>query len=288
MEELTFKYNNFKVQVYKKGLGKMPIVFIHGAGLDSAMLSWEEVINSLDDKYTAYAIDLLGYGKSDKYDALIGEDFYPTHIDTVHSIINQLGLNNFILVGLSMGGAISIGYTLKYPTKVISLIPVDSWGLVNKMPYHSLYYWFIHHTNMTSCSYKLMSKSRFLVEWSIKSSLFSKGFKINPQLVDTIYNLCQDDTLSTSMVNFQRSSITKYGIVPNYLDNLSSLKVPTLFVNGEKDSLVTMKSSIEASKKVDNSNYYVLKDCKHWAIKENPKEFISAIEKFLFDKGVLL
>jgi len=106
--------------------------------------------------------------------------------------------------------------------------------------------------------------------------------------VDTIYNLCQDDTLSTSMVNFQRSSITKYGIVPNYLDNLSSLKVPTLFVNGEKDSLVTMKSSIEASKKVDNSNYYVLKDCKHWAIKENPKEFISAIEKFLFDKGVLL
>lgn len=150
------------IAVYKKGAGVKTVLLLHGAGCDSTMLSWKEVFNTFTDDFSVYAFDFLGYGCSDKAYELVGDEFYNTHIACVKSVVEHYGLSDFVLAGLSMGGAVAIGYALRYPEKIKALIPVDTWGLSEKMPFHHLSYWYVNHTNLTLLQYRWCAKYRWV------------------------------------------------------------------------------------------------------------------------------
>lgn len=280
MKEYMLKYNQYNVAVYENGMGNTPIILLHGGGVDSAMLSWREVMNSMPEQYKVYAIDLLGYGKSDRPEEMEGEEFYQKHIWAVESVVEQLHLNQFVLSGLSMGGAISIGYALKNSNKVAALIPVDSWGLVSKMPIHGFYYWYVN-TSLLKVSYSLFAKYRWMVKWSLKYSLIGDKSKISKALIDEVFALCQIPNPEKSMQDYQRSSLTKLGTIPDYTERLKELQMPVLFINGEKDSLVKLKDVAKVSKSVKNGKLHIMKGCKHWPQKERPEEYVKVIDTFI-------
>ena len=86
-----------------------------GRGTDSARLSWVDVISPLAESgHRVFAPDLPGYGDSERPDIAYNTEFF---IDFVEELINVLGLKHISLMGLSMGGAISLGYTLRRPEK---------------------------------------------------------------------------------------------------------------------------------------------------------------------------
>ena len=84
------------------GVGSDTIVLLHGAGVDSAMLSWAEVIPLLSRRYRVVAPDLPGYGASDRIDGEYTLSFYT---EMAKGLIEALGGGPVILVGLSLGGA---------------------------------------------------------------------------------------------------------------------------------------------------------------------------------------
>jgi pimeloyl-ACP methyl ester carboxylesterase len=51
---------------YKKAGDGPPLLLVHGIGAGNSSYEWKEVWNALTEKYTVYALDLLGFGKSDK------------------------------------------------------------------------------------------------------------------------------------------------------------------------------------------------------------------------------
>lgn len=277
LERINVTTSHGNICVYKKGTGAQRVVLIHGGGCDNAMLSWTEVIKEFTEEYTVYALDLLGYGKSDKPDGLCGSHFYDTHINAVREVVEALGLDKFILAGLSMGGAISIGYALKYPESVQALVPVDSWGISKKMPFHSLCNWYIHKTNFTITQYNWMAKSRRLAKWAISYSLIGDKNKITDAIVDEVWRACKEDGAGKSMLDYQRSSCTKEGTIPYYKDVLHQLTMSVVFVNGEKDPLVPVKDLVGLKDILPNGKVVILKGCKHWAVKEQPKEFFEVI-----------
>lgn len=286
MKEYMLECNQYHIAVYENGSGNIPLVLLHGSGVDSAMISWREIMNCMTEQYVIYAIDLLGYGKSDRPEGMEGEAFYQKHISTVESVVDQLHLNKFVLSGLSMGGAISIGYTLKNPDKVIILIPIDSWGLVSKMPMHSFYYWFVN-TTLLNISFRLFAKYRWMVKWSLGFSLIGDKSKISKTLIDEMFTLCQAPNCEQAMQDYQRSSLTKCGTIPDYTERLKELHMPVLFINGEKDSLVTVKDADKASHSVKNGQLHIMKGCKHWPQKERPEEYAKVVDAFVngSDKG---
>ena len=266
------------IHVYKKGTGNKKLVLLHGSGCDNAMLSWCEVMEAFNDEYTIYAPDLLGYGKSDKPADLCGDKFYPIHIQSIRQLTEQLGLNSFILAGLSMGGAIAIGYALRYPMQVEMLIPVDSWGLSPKLPFHRFLYWYINQTNLTITQYKWLANHRWMAKWLIGYSLIGDKSKITDQIVDAVWQACKVDNAGKSMQDYQRSSCDKNGAIPFYKNQLNKLIMPVIFVNGERDSLVPVKH-LEGMKEVlPTAKVYILKGCKHWSVKEKPEEFLDIVQ----------
>ncbi|MBW1988107.1 MAG: alpha/beta hydrolase, partial [Deltaproteobacteria bacterium] len=101
------------------------VVLIHGYA--SSTYTWKDVAPVLADHgYHVYAVDLKGFGWSDKPgdDRYAPEDF----MECVNSWMDAVGLESAVLAGNSMGGFISALMALEHPEKVEQLILVDAAG----------------------------------------------------------------------------------------------------------------------------------------------------------------
>ena len=275
-EVIKTKYGS--IAVYRKGTGEKTVLLLHGAGCDSAMLSWREVFNTFSDDFSVYAFDFLGYGDSERADDLAGKTFYRTHISCVKSVAEHYDLNDFVLAGLSMGGAVAIGYALTWPEKVKALIPVDTWGVSEKMPFHRFSYWYVKHTDLTLTQYRWCAKYRWVAKWSISCALIGDKKRITDSLVDEVMRSCSGDLAGKSMLNFQRSSAGRYRSKPYYLKKLKSLKMPIVYINGEKDPLVPLNDIYKAAQENPNSRVEIFRGCKHWSVKEQPQKFCEIVD----------
>jgi pimeloyl-ACP methyl ester carboxylesterase len=104
-----------KLFVQDWGTGK-PVVFISGWPFDHR--SYEYQFNQLPETgLRCIGIDMRGYGKSDKPWSSYSYDIFA---DDVHKVLQHLNLKDVLLVGHSMGGAISFHYVAKYGNTHVS------------------------------------------------------------------------------------------------------------------------------------------------------------------------
>lgn len=278
MEKIKLMHNSYSITAYhKQGETNEKLVFLHGGGLDNSMLSWKEVIELMGDHYDIYAIDMLGYGESDKPDIVYS---IPMYVEFLHDMLQQLNIEKTHLAGLSMGGGISIGFSLKFPQMVDKLALVGPVGLYERMPFHTICRWYVNSW-LNSKSYEWMAKSKKLVKWSIISALIGDKNRVSDELVTALYNLVNEPKCNMSWESFQRYELGKKKITSDLAPHLSELKMPVLIVNGEKDSGVPVKSAISACKVIKNSQLNIMKGCRHWAQKERPDEFAEILKTFL-------
>ncbi|MEM7251220.1 MAG: alpha/beta hydrolase [Pseudomonadota bacterium] len=100
-----------------RGAGKA-ILLVHGANT-SARDFEASIAPLLSRKYRVVAIDRPGYGYSDRWP----RSHQPSRqADALQAVVAALGLDKPVIVGHSLGGAISLAYALKYPNQVGGLV----------------------------------------------------------------------------------------------------------------------------------------------------------------------
>ena len=105
------------------GVGEPTLLLIHGLG--SYMPVWSRNLDALSREHRVVAIDLPGFGKSDKRNFNYSMAFYARVVDRV---IDALKLQHVVLVGHSMGGQIALTHALRHPGKAEGLVLVDPAG----------------------------------------------------------------------------------------------------------------------------------------------------------------
>lgn len=281
IESIPLSYRGKHIQAYRCGRGNDTILLLHGAGVDHAMMTWKEVMEKLGKRTTVYAIDLPGYGQSDPMETIPEEGLYPYFHHALEAVVDQLKLNRFVLVGLSMGGAIAIRYALEHPEQVCGLVPVDSWGLSEKAPIHGLTHWVTQRTNWVRKVCEKMAQSPLMIRTMIQSSLFGRKNTTTAELVAEIQQLLQKESALNAMEIFQKSSLTPKGAIPYFGEELSRLKMPVLLIHGKKDPIVPRSHAEKASRIIANSRLHILPSCKHWCCKEQPEIFYQALWAFV-------
>jgi pimeloyl-ACP methyl ester carboxylesterase len=113
---------NINYQVYGKGF---PLVLIHP--FSASLEFWAPQIEVLSPRYRIIAYDVRGHGLSS---APAGEKNYTLDIlvEDLHYLITHLGLAKAYIGGLSLGGAIALGYAHRYPETVKALLIFDIHG----------------------------------------------------------------------------------------------------------------------------------------------------------------
>ncbi|KAK9851146.1 hypothetical protein WJX84_012261 [Apatococcus fuscideae] len=102
-----------------------PIVLVHGFG--ASAYHWRYNIPDLAKKYRVYAVDLLGFGWSDK--ALVSYDGYTIWQEQLSDFIKQqVGGKPVVLVGNSLGGYNSLATAAQYPELVRGVVLVNAAG----------------------------------------------------------------------------------------------------------------------------------------------------------------
>jgi pimeloyl-ACP methyl ester carboxylesterase len=99
------------------GEGDVPVVLVHG--LSGYIPMWQKNIGALAQHHRVIALDLPGYGKSDKPRADYTMRFQAR---AVRGLLDALGIARAVLVGHSMGGQICTHLTLAHPERVAGLV----------------------------------------------------------------------------------------------------------------------------------------------------------------------
>ncbi|NLN70799.1 MAG: alpha/beta hydrolase [Chloroflexi bacterium] len=95
------------------------IILIHGLGDEAD--TWRHVITPLSENYHLYALDLPGFGRSEKPDV----DYKPGYmIEKIIQFMNKLGITRAILMGSSLGGILAHQIAISHPDRVKGLILV--------------------------------------------------------------------------------------------------------------------------------------------------------------------
>jgi len=111
------------MHVERYGHGGAPVLFVHGFGTCSFL--WREVGPTLAmANRTAFAIDLFGYGESDRpFDAQYGIAAQSDYLDRA---LTALRLTKATVVGIDLGGAVAMHLAFNRPERVEKLVLINA------------------------------------------------------------------------------------------------------------------------------------------------------------------
>jgi pimeloyl-ACP methyl ester carboxylesterase len=258
-----------------------PVILLHGGGVDSAALSWKLALPALAPSHQAFAPEMPGYGESDRPASFAHT--IDTYIDLVLRFMDALEIDKAHLAGVSMGGAVAIGFTLAHPGRVIKLAPVSSYGLQRSATTPQwLTYAMTRNAAMSNMTYAVLKRSRALAAASLKA-IFADASHIPPDLVDDIYAEIRKAGTGDAFAQFQKHEVTRAGLRTNFMDRLGEISALTCFIHGEQDSLVPLADAQAAAQRMPHAQLKVMHNCGHWPQRERPDEFNRILSEFFHD-----
>ncbi len=94
-----------------------PVVLLHGGLLDRRM--WDDQLPALAGRYRVIRVDSRGHGASSAVDGPY------SNVEDLHAVLTALGIDDVVLVGLSLGGRTALDFALAYPGTVRGVVAVS-------------------------------------------------------------------------------------------------------------------------------------------------------------------
>ncbi len=253
-----------------KGDGDETIIFIHGFA--SSLFTWRKCLGPLSREFRAVALDLKGFGFSDKPETgyTIGE-----YADFLIHFMDALQIETATLCGNSMGGNIAWRSALEYPERVNKLILVDASGYPSE---HSGIPFFLKLARLPGVGEAL---SAVVTRGRIRSSLesaYSDETEVPPSAVDAYYYPMR----TNGAMNAVLARLRGFSDEEKAADlRIPELDLPTLIIWGAEDTWVEVENAHRFHRDIRNSNLHIIPECGHLPQEEKPIEFTVAVLGFM-------
>lgn len=228
-----------------------PVILIHGAG--SNHLCWPVEIRRLRDA-TVYAIDLPGHGKS----AGTAHHRVSSYQSAIIDFIAQLGHNQAVLVGHSLGAAIALQLALDHPQHVAGLVCISAAASFHIDPT------FINLFRLPQTQKKALELlGRFFVPQHGKTNWYPNLLK---SLATVRNSLWYADLRATAHFDLR--------------EKLSRITTPTLVLAGEEDPLVPISAAVHLVRQLPNARNKAFPQHGHLLMLEDPTGVAHEIQRF--------
>ena len=261
----TARVNGVEVYYRESGNKNNPtLFFIHG--FLGSSYDWIDMIKYYDDNYHVIAIDLPGFGDSEK--SLTYNYARENQANTVIGLINALNLNDVTLVGHSMGGMISLMTAYKQPQLIKQLVLIGSAGLETGNPPGSL---------------PLFVYDYVVNNYYIQRALFNTAYspsEVEAGLVtDQMFKEMYYYTSKIPAGVFAKFSTDADG---GYLaDKFEKILQPTFLLWGSDDGFVGVENGYIMDQRLPNSTLAVIEKAGHLPFDTVFLEVVALIDNFL-------
>nr|WP_285890847.1 alpha/beta hydrolase [Mesobacillus maritimus] len=249
------------------------VVLIHG--FLSSLFSFRHLKPVLKERFSILSIDLPPFGKSG-HSRSFTYSFKNLSL-TVIKLIEALNIQNFTLVGHSMGGQIALNILYHFPNTAKKAVLLCSSG----------------YSKRSKQSLILASYLPFFPVF-IKLYLARSGLEKNLRNVVYDSTLIDDEMRKGYLAPFMNPSIFKglTGLLRHREGDLSSealqqVRTPCLLIWGEHDRVVPLRVGEKLAKDLPNSKLIVLEETGHLVPEERPEEIYHYIKRFVLDEANL-
>jgi pimeloyl-ACP methyl ester carboxylesterase len=127
-----WQWRGYRVYFVRGGQGvgdRPPLLLVHGFGASTD--HWRKNLIGLQERFEVWAIDLLGFGRSQKPDIVYSGDIWR---DQLHDFIEQVIGRSTVVAGNSLGGYACLALAATYPDAVKGVILLNSAGPFEESP----------------------------------------------------------------------------------------------------------------------------------------------------------
>ena len=245
------------------------ILMIHG--FLGSSYDFIDVMNALKDRYHIIAVDMIGFGLSEKP---IDFDYAKQNqAQGLVKFLDTLGIDEVTIMAHSMGGEVSIHLAHDYPDYVNEMILIGSGGYVEES----------QNGLMPS------NIPMFVYDYVVRNYYIQRTFFLTAYAQDEI------DTGRITFHDFDEMYYVNKTIPGNILqaftrDNdsgstnakLALVRQPTLLIWGEYDSFISLATGIKLQQAMSNvAQLVVIQDAGHLPFDTYFEEFMIHVEEFI-------
>jgi pimeloyl-ACP methyl ester carboxylesterase len=248
-----YNYGIDELAYYDQGKGEQAILLIHGFGEDHAI--WKNQIEFLSTHYRVIAPNLPGVHCKPLALHHSQAPNIRMYVEVLHELMHHLHIEQYYIVGHSMGGYIGLSFADYYVNHVEGLL------LFHSTTYED------NEAKKTS----RMKVAEFIQEWGVSKyletatpNLFGDAFKkTNPGIIQNVIDsgsgISQEAMIQFVFAMRNRKAMTHL---------LQQHKIPVWMIVGDADLAVPIQDSLEQIKLLPSSKCLVLNNVGHMGMFE--------------------
>jgi pimeloyl-ACP methyl ester carboxylesterase len=251
-EENGFKY-------YEAGEGPV-LLLLHG--LFGALSNFQQVIDKFSPHMKVSIPILPLFTLPVQETTVIGLKEY------IDRFIEYKGYKDFVLLGNSLGGHITLLYSIEdaNQSKIKAIVLTGSSGLFE---------------NSLGDSYPRKGDYEFVKEKT--EFTFYNPETATKELVDEVYEIVNNREKVLRVVSLAKSALRH-----NMREELVKLQMPVLLVWGKNDNITPAFVGEEFKKHVPHAELHIIDECGHAAMMEKPEAFNDILHNFLTRLNVVV
>jgi pimeloyl-ACP methyl ester carboxylesterase len=259
------------VNVIDGGGNGPPLLFLHGLG--GLWQNWLLNLPAFMDTHRVVAIDLPGFGGSEMP---AGDISIPNFARAVDAVCRELGLEEPVVVGNSMGGFVGAEVAVSFPTRVSKLVLLSAAGLSTEYLMRE----------------PLLAAARTWAVMTARTGVRADVAVMRPRLRRAALQVVvrYPERLSVPLSLELVRGANAPGFIPafdalmrhSYRESLERIAIPVLIVWGRNDILVPVEDAEMYEHLIgENAHSVIFEDTGHLPMVERPSRFNELLAAFM-------
>ncbi|MEO9365671.1 MULTISPECIES: alpha/beta fold hydrolase [Candidatus Nitrosocaldus] len=237
--------NEYRIRYIEEGSGPT-LILVHGLG--GSANSWVNNISNLAKDNHVYALDMLGFGRSDKPRINYTIDLF---VDMLRGFMDTLGVDKASIVGSSLGGQIAAEYALKHQERVDRLILVAPAGFTPKT--------FKGTNTLRNYTRIFNAKSKDGLRHILERV---HGTSISDEYLEWMYEYIRMENARHAFISALRNSAKAERLSRRFKRALESGSIKALVIWGKDDRIIPVRYA-EQFIDMPNCRLILLENCGH-------------------------
>ena len=248
-----------------------PVLFLHGGALTAH--TWDLCCLALRDEFHCMALDQRGHGDSDW--APDADYSIATQREDVRGFVDELGLDRFVLAGMSMGAINALAFAIHYPRKLSHLALVDAGPEVRRPGSRRIRDFVNGGANPETLDEIIERALAFNPRRDPKVLRRSLMHNLRQQTDGTW--VWKYDRRRFQQMDREAHAAERRGLA----DGLAKVTCPTLVVRGAESDVFHDEDAERLAHRLPNGRWVKIPQAGHTVQGDNPKGLAAALREFL-------